>query len=1090
MPDDFSDYLSTSGSVAPAGSINGNIETPLDSDWFRISLTEGVRYLFNLEGADTSRGTLTDPFLKLYFRNGTYAGAFDDDSGPGLNASFAFTPVFSGDYFLEATGVGDGTGTYRLSAALDTVTDDFAASIGTAGNLGVGGSATGNIETSGDVDWFRIVGTAGATYQIDVEGADSGAGSLADPFLRIHLANGTDTGLSDDDSGTGLNASFFLTTTTGGNFFYAVSGFGDNTGTYTISTRIATTATRPNDDFADGVTTTGALAIGGAVTGNIETSSDTDWFRISGTAGTTYQIDVQGADTAQGTLVDPFLSIYNSAGADTELSDDDSGDGLNSSFFLTVTTGGDFYFAVSSYGDGTGTYRLSASAVAADDFADSASTAGLLTIGAATTGNIGAPLGDSAPDLDWFRVNLTAGTRYQFDMEGSDTSGGTLTDSFLTLFNSNGEYAGVYDDDSGSGLNARFLFTPSTSGVYFVEAASANSGMGTYRISAAVSTAPVIVDDFSATAATAGSLIAGNSVSGNIEVSRDTDWFRIQLTEGTRYQFDLEGVDTSSGTLSDPFLSLFNSNGVDTGQSDDDSGAGLNSSLFFTATSTGTYFLAAGAFGEDTGTYRLNTVVVGTSADRDDFAGSTSTTGLLTVGSFVSGTVERPLDSDWFRINLTAGTRYQFDMEGMSSARGTVADPFLRLFNASGTYAGVFTDNGGTGMNSRFVFTPTESGVYYLDATSSDFGSYRLSALALVAQTATDDFAASAGTGGSLVAPGNVSGNVDAMGDRDWFRVNLLGGKSYRFELEGVDTTRGTLADPVLQLFDSNGVFTGAGDDNSGTGLNSAFIFTPTASGVFYLDVTSSGAGTYRLSIGDAAADTGAINKIASILGGIGNLPRYPVADGSVPVIIADPIIGRSSRPASTEAREIITGDDALNMHTIRSARSDFSFASASGTSTITDNTPGRNGVVTLVNVERVQFNDGVMAFDTAPSQTGGQGYLLYRAAFDRTPDAGGLGYWIRELDRGQDYGSVVAASFIASQEFTAKYGTNISNSAFVNLIYQNVLDRAPDADGGGYWLSQLNGGFARSNMLASFAISQENYNNVAPLIRDGFFYE
>jgi hypothetical protein len=1090
MPDDFSDYLSTTGVVASSGSINGNIESALDSDWFRISLTEGTRYLFDLEGTDTSRGTLVDPFLKLYFSNGTYAGVFDDDTGTGLNSRIVFIPTLTGIYYLEATSVGTSTGTYRLSASVATITDDFAASTATTANLAIGGSATGTIEIVGDIDWFRIEGTAGTTYQIDVEGADTGLGSLADPFLGIYLANGTDTGLSDDDSGTGLNSSFFLTTTTGGNFYFAVSGFSDNTGTYTISARTATTATRPNDDFADGVTTTGNLSIGGSTTGNIETSSDTDWFRISGTAGTTYKIDVEGVDTGQGSLIDPYLRIYNSNGADTELADDDSGAGLNSSFFLTVTTGGDFYFAVSSYGDGTGTYRISASAVAADDFAASTATVGALSVGGSVTGNIGAPLGEGATDSDWFRINLTAGTRYQFDLDGADTAAGTLSDPFLTLYNSSGDYAGVYDDDSGSGLNARFLFTPSTSGVYYLEATTADSGMGTYRISAAVSVAPVIVDDFAGTKSTAGSLTAGNFVSGNIEASRDTDWFSIQLTEGTRYQFDLEGVDSSRGTLSDPFLGLFNSVGVDTGQSDDDSGAGLNSSLFFTATATGTYYLAAGAFGEDTGTYRLSTVVVGTSTDQDDFAGSTRTTGLLTVGSFVSGTVERPLDSDWFRVNLTAGTRYQFDMEGGATGRGTVADPFLRLFNSAGAYAGVFTDNGGTGMNSRFVFTPTESGVYYLDATSSDFGTYRLSALALANPVSTDDFAASASTGGSLIAPGNVSGIVDATGDRDWFRVNLLGGKSYRFELEGMDTSRGTLADPNLQLFDSNGVFTGAGDDNSGTGLNAAFIYTPTASGIFYLDVTSSGLGTYRLSISDAAADSGAVNKIASILGGIGNLPRYPVADGSVPIVIADPIIGRSSRPATTEARELITGDDGLNLHTIRSSRNDFSFSSAGGTNTITDNTPGRNGTVTLVNYERVQFNDGFMAFDSAPTQNGGKGYLLYRAAFDRAPDAGGLGYWIRELDRGQEFGSVVAASFIASPEFAAKYGTNLSNAAFVNLIYQNVLDRAPDAGGGAYWLSELDRGLPRSNMLASFAVSPENFNNVAPLIRDGFFFE
>ena len=155
----------------------------------------------------------------------------------------------------------------------------------------------------------------------------------------------------------------------------------------------------------------------------------------------------------------------------------------------------------------------------------------------------------------------------------------------------------------------------------------------------------------------------------------------------------------------------------------------------------------------------------------------------------------------------------------------------------------------------------------------------------------------------------------------------------------------------------------------------------------------------------------------------------------------------------------------------------------------INDLTPGRDGRDTLTNVERVQFTDGVLAFDTQHTDNAGRGYLIYRAAFDRVPDTPGLGYWIRELDRGQDFGAVVAASFIASEEFIRLNGANTSNAQFVNLLYQNVLHRAGEAEGVAYWLGELNNGGARSNMLASFAVSAENVNNVAPLISDGIFF-
>jgi hypothetical protein len=49
-------------------------------------------------------------------------------------------------------------------------------------------------------------------------------------------------------------------------------------------------------------------------------------------------------------------------------------------------------------------------------------------------------------------------------------------------------------------------------------------------------------------------------------------------------------------------------------------------------------------------------------------------------------------------------------------------------------------------------------------------------------------------------------------------------------------------------------------------------------------------------------------------------------------------------------------------------------------------------------------------------------------------------------------------------------YGAVPSGLAFVELLYANVLHRAPDAAGVDYWLGGLHGGTARTNMLAYLA--------------------
>ncbi|GAB2840390.1 hypothetical protein GCM10027277_04180 [Pseudoduganella ginsengisoli] len=148
----------------------------------------------------------------------------------------------------------------------------------------------------------------------------------------------------------------------------------------------------------------------------------------------------------------------------------------------------------------------------------------------------------------------------------------------------------------------------------------------------------------------------------------------------------------------------------------------------------------------------------------------------------------------------------------------------------------------------------------------------------------------------------------------------------------------------------------------------------------------------------------------------------------------------------------------------------------------IVDNT----GTDTLISIERVQFADGALAFDT--SGTAGQAYRLYRAAFNRTPDDKGLGYWIYQIDKGLALHDA-AGSFVGSTEFKERYGASTTDAAFVDLLYQNVLHRAPDASGAAYWNNVLHGGEPRENVLMYFSESTENVAGAASLIGNGISY-
>jgi hypothetical protein len=116
---------------------------------------------------------------------------------------------------------------------------------------------------------------------------------------------------------------------------------------------------------------------------------------------------------------------------------------------------------------------------------------------------------------------------------------------------------------------------------------------------------------------------------------------------------------------------------------------------------------------------------------------------------------------------------------------------------------------------------------------------------------------------------------------------------------------------------------------------------------------------------------------------------------------------------------------------------------------------------------------------------------MLYKAAFNRTPDAGGLGYWINQMDKGMSYSSV-AQNFVNSAEFkTAFGGANPSVNTLVTKLYNNVLNRTPDAGGLAFWQNKLsNEGWTTADVLGFFSTSGENVTNVTPLIANGIQYQ
>ncbi len=116
-------------------------------------------------------------------------------------------------------------------------------------------------------------------------------------------------------------------------------------------------------------------------------------------------------------------------------------------------------------------------------------------------------------------------------------------------------------------------------------------------------------------------------------------------------------------------------------------------------------------------------------------------------------------------------------------------------------------------------------------------------------------------------------GDINAAWDKDWFAVDLVAGTAYRFQLRGLDSGGGTLADPFLRLRDASGASLIYNEDSGQDGRDALLFYVAPASGRYYLSVGGdlASGGTYTVSAETAGTTTGLItygDQFANVLTG------------------------------------------------------------------------------------------------------------------------------------------------------------------------------------------------------------------------------
>jgi hypothetical protein len=97
----------------------------------------------------------------------------------------------------------------------------------------------------------------------------------------------------------------------------------------------------------------------------------------------------------------------------------------------------------------------------------------------------------------------------------------------------------------------------------------------------------------------------------------------------------------------------------------------------------------------------------------------------------------------------------------------------------------------------------------------------------------------------------------------------------------------------------------------------------------------------------------------------------------------------------------------------------------------------------------------------------------LYEAFFNRSPSDGEFLETTIDYRSGEQNLEQIAQRLAESDEFETRYG-NLSNERFVDLVYRNVLRRAPSDENSDFWTGSLADGLERGAVMMAFSESEE----------------
>ena len=388
--------------------------------------------------------------------------------------------------------------------------------------------------------------------------------------------------------------------------------------------------------------------------------------------------------------------------------------------------------------------------------------------------------------------------------------------------------------------------------------------------------------DTVADASTPLSVTVGGSVSDDFCGKDDADWVAVDLVAGQAYR--IEGTFTSTDRNRPIYIAgMYESDGelITGSHSFDGNPYGTSNTsgyINFRPTETGTHYIEVGDMGWfyfrfATGPLSWEIEVHEIDLPPDDVPEVESLTfEFNNYGYFVDkfeGKINTHGDRDTFAIDVEAGHRYFVEMRNRNGSGifncihgvawaetpdvprpnsrecwhrpGWKASRWLGP-QADGRYLITIGSDNGTGDYRLRVrdYTAVPPGVWDTPLPEGDLPADRSTSAAVYVND-------------SWVIATAVRGAIDLAGDKDWFRVELEGGRRYQIDVRGEGSEVGTLRDSYLWLHDADGQRIHFAGDGGDWYLEARLVMVAPATGAYFIQVAGSHyeIGTYDLSVLD-----------------------------------------------------------------------------------------------------------------------------------------------------------------------------------------------------------------------------------------------